>query len=137
MFHANVPRRKRRRPRAIFRFFVSKLGNVIHLDPPPDDEYGLRLRLREATTALSADGDTPEIPTSWHYGIVLLARYKYWEVLQDGPKMSLSLQAFSDWVDSKTDEIAEELKHDYDQAVRLPDLEKFAGGPARDFDYQD
>lgn len=112
-------------------------GNVVYLDPPPDGVYTLRFRYRSATTALSLDADTPSIPLSWHMGIVLLGRYKYWEVLEDGPKMSLSKQTFNDWAESKTDEIAEETKHDYDNAVRLPDLERFNGGPARDFDYED
>lgn len=112
-------------------------NGVIYLDPPPNGIYTIKLRYRKATVELAANSDTPPIPTSWHPGIVILARYKYWEVLEDGPKMALALQTFSSWVQTKTDETAEELKQDYDHAVRLPDLERFNGGPARDFDFDD
>lgn len=112
-------------------------GSTLYLDPIPDDVYQLLIRYRRATTELAAGGDSPVIPTSWHHGIVLLGRAKYYEAIEDGPKYALALQSFNIWVKDKADEIAEELKADYDQAVRLPDLERFAGGPRQDFDHAD
>lgn len=116
------------------RFFRD--ATKIYLDPPPDDIYNLRLRYRQATVELADDTDEPVIPTSWHIGIVLLARYKYWEVLQDVAKMMVADQAWQKWVSNKSDEIAEELKADNDAAIRVPSLENFASR-GLDFDHAD
>ena len=112
-------------------------GGTLYIYPPPDGAYTLRIRYRNATTELAADDDTPGIPLSWHPGIVLLARVKHWDVIGDGPKFQRDSQIYSKWVKNKTDEVAEEQKADYEQAVRIPGLASFAGGAALDFDHED
>lgn len=112
-------------------------GATLYLYPPPDDVYTLRVRGRITTTELSAGGDTPVIPSSWHHGIVLLARAKHWDAIGDGAKYSRDLQVWKNWVMNKADEVAEEIKADYDQAVQLPDLARFGGTSRLDFDHED
>jgi len=112
-------------------------GGTLYIYPPPDGVYTLRVRYRNATTELSADGDTPIIPLSWHPGVVLLARCKHWESIEDWPKYQVARQGWNDWASTKTDEVAEELKADYDQGVKLPDLAKFASRGQYDFDHED
>jgi hypothetical protein len=118
------------KPTAYFRDLT-----YIYLDPIPDGAYTIKLRYRKATTELSASGDTPTIPVSWHHGIVLLARVKHYEVKEDWPKALAAQSAFDSWVSTKSDEIAEEAKVNEDFKVRLPQLE--TGLSRLDFDHAD
>lgn len=99
-------------------------ASQINLFPVPDDAYSIKVRYIYDVTDLSAGGDTPVLPTSWHHGIVLLARYKYWEVVDDAARMQTALAAWQSWISTKTVEFDEEKLQDYDQAIVVPTLQQ-------------
>lgn len=109
-----------------------RIRGFVRLYPPPDGIYTIRLRYRENITDLSADGDEPLIPMTWHFGIVLHARWNYFDDKGDIPKATHAWNTFVAWVEGKQTEIEEE-SIDLDSGVELPTL---AGNvePRLDFD---
>ena len=47
-------------------YFIEEEHQKIRLWPPPNDTKNILFRLRVVPTAMSADGDTPDLPTSLH-----------------------------------------------------------------------
>lgn len=110
-------------------------NNNIILWTTPDGIYTIRVRYKTAMTDLSADGDEPSIPTSWHDGIVALARFMHWDTVGDVPKAQYAFRMWKEWVSDKSNEIDEELFQDYDESVSVPTLEQAID--RLDFDYSD
>jgi len=111
-----------------------RFRDYILLTPPPDDIYTLRLHYREDIADLSADGDEPVLPTPWHQGWVLQARWWYYDDQGDVPKALYALKMFERWLEGTPTEIDEENMHS-DMGVVLPGL----GSAAKrlDFDHED
>ena len=99
----------------------ARWGEGIQLYPQPDGVYQIEVYTKRQVTSLSADGDTPVIPTSWHNGIVLLARWYYYDSIGDLPKAEYAYNTFKLWLADKPVEIEEE-KSDIDSGVAIPTL---------------
>lgn len=108
---------------------------TLYLDPVPDDAYTLNITHRKSYTALSSGSDIPTIPTSWHLGGVLLARYCYWESLGNWQFAQAADAVWKNWVSDKTIEIDEELFADAEFGLQPYQLG--ATDPGQDFDHED
>lgn len=108
--------------------------NTIVLWTTPDAAYGIRVRYKPAFTDY-ASGGTISLPTSWHDGLVLLARFMHWDAVGDVAKAQYSWRMWKEWVGDKTGEISEELFSDFDTAVSVPTLEQAVS--RLDFDHDD
>lgn len=115
--------------------FYYRDGNNLLLHPTPDGVYAMVAKLKVAITELSADGDTPAIPASWHYGIVLLARHYYWDDQGDDPKAISAKNFYKDWASDQPVEVDEE-KSDLDRGVSVPTLSQNVR-PTQDFAHSD
>jgi hypothetical protein len=101
-----------------YHLFVGK----IEFDPLPDGIYTIVVQARADITALSADSDVPVIPVTWHEGILMLAKYKYYSNQQgDLPKAYAAKNEYKDWLSDQPDEVDEE-KMDIDSGVSIPTL---------------
>lgn len=87
---AETPTRSNGRP---LRF--SFYGQAIVLDPPPSATDTFKYSYTRHPTAMSASGDYPELPSSWHYGLCLFTRWLYYSELQDYPKAQNALNLFN------------------------------------------
>lgn len=84
-------------------------GTTLYLDPNPDGAYAFLLLFKKPYTALSGATDSPAIPSSWHQGILLLARYKFWETTGNWAQAQAAMSVYEAWLADKTDEIDEEI----------------------------
>lgn len=98
-------------------------GTNLYLDPNPDGAYVIQIEHRKSYTALSAGGDSPSLPSSWHLGVVLLARYYHWEVTSNWQNAQVADLAYKNWLSDKTDEIDEETFADSSFNVQPETLE--------------
>jgi len=108
----------------------------VDLIPVPNGEYVIEVFYKYDVVDLVADADTPGIPPTWHYGLVMYAKYLYYTQEQnDQPKAVLAYEAFQLWAKDKPTEIDEESV-DIDTGVVIPTL---ANDPVRrlDFDHSD
>lgn len=102
------------------RFYI-RYRNFIRLEPTPDGVYTIELFYRAGITELSADGDTPILPSAWHEGIIKLARHYFYDEVGDIPKAQYALSIYNSWLSTKPNEVDEEKK-DLDKGVRIPTL---------------
>lgn len=94
----------------------------IELDPIPNAIYTLELFYKAGLVNLVLDADLPLIPLPWHTGIVLLARWYYYDGQKhDLPKAQYAWNSWKAWISNKPNEIDEE-KRDIDSGVRVPTL---------------
>ena len=112
----------------------ARWGDGVQLYPQPDGIYEIECYLKKSVTPLSADGDTPVIPASWHQGIVLLARWYYYDAIGDVPKSEHSYNTFKLWLADKPSEFEDE-KQDIDSGVVIPTLSP--SRPRLDFDHDE
>lgn len=103
----------------------------IQLFPTPDDVYTIEVMYKANVYDLSDINTTPVMPSSWHEGIPLLARHKYYDDAGDVGKAIYALNVFKNWVQDKPVEVNEE-KSEIDAGVRLPSLARTY--PRYDFD---
>lgn len=89
------------------RYFRANL--TLFLDPVPDGAYVIQVRFRSSFTAMSSGSDVPTIPTSWHFGIVLYARFLHWETVQDATRAIGAFSVFNAWVKEQPSEFDEEI----------------------------
>ncbi len=107
----------------------------LDLHPTPDDVYTIEVFYKGEIVDLSADGDDPVLPTSWHEGIIKLAKYYYYDEQGDIPKATSAFNAYELWASRQPIEVDEE-KVDFDSGVSLPTLGNVLG-PRLDFDHAD
>ena len=113
-------------------------GTTLYLDPVPDGIYTIRVRYKKQITELAAAGDLPAIPTSWHNGITLLARYKHFETEGNWQMAQAAWSIWQNWIDTKSDEIDDELQNDSDIHFQPHDLASSGKATDRlDFDHSD
>lgn len=96
-------------------------SNWIQLIPTPLAEYTLVLDYQATPTSLAADADVPIFPTSWHEGIVIRARFNYYDERGDVGKAIYVSNAWKDWVADKPSELDAE-KDDFEHGVEMPEL---------------
>jgi hypothetical protein len=97
--------------------------DYIQLIPVPDGIY------------MAAATDVPGLPPSWHMGIVLRARWYYYDARSDNPKKIEALESFRLWAQDKPTEIDEESV-DIDSGVEIPTLTS-SNQPRLDFDHSE
>lgn len=107
----------------------------IQFYPIPDAVYTISLFYKNTIADLVGDGAIPLIPEAWHKGIILLARYTFYDERQDAGKAGYALNAYKIWLSDKPSEIAEE-SIDKDEAVEVPTLSRHHR-PCLDFDHRD
>jgi len=99
-----------------------RAGRYIELLSAPDGLYSLTIYYNTHVATLVEDDDEPVIPATWHPGIVLLARYKYWDEFYDVNKAQYSFNAYKLWLADKPSEMDMEKAADLDSSVELPTL---------------
>lgn len=97
------------------------LQTTYELYPKPDGVYSIILFYKASYTGLSADGDIPVLPLSWHEGILRLAKHYYYSDQSDNPKATLAFNEFDLWAMRQPLEVDEE-KGDFDSGVSIPTL---------------
>jgi hypothetical protein len=96
----------------------------IELYPVPDGVYQMEVFYKFMHTDLVEATNVPQIPPSWHEGIVVLAKYNYYaNVATDAPKAGMAYEAWKLWVADKPTEIDEESV-DIDSGVEILPLSK-------------
>lgn len=112
------------------------MENFIRVWPVPDDAYTIEVYYRGSLSNLTSNSQTPVIPTSWHTGIVKLARHHYYdEVEGDLVKADAAWKSFALWANGRVIE-ADEEKTDFDSGVSIVPLDT-AGSPRLDFNHED
>lgn len=96
-------------------------ANTIQLYPVPNGVYTIELFVRQIPTDLALGSDVPILNTTWDDGIVLLARWYYWDDKANPAQAQYAYTMFKTWLSDKPLEINEE-KYDIDAAVELPVL---------------
>ncbi len=108
----------------------------VELNPTPDGVYQMEVFYKYMDTNLALATDVPQIPPSWHEGIVVLGKYNYYaNVANDQPKAQMAYEAWKLWVADKPAEIDEESV-DIDSGVEILPL---SSGISKglDFDHSD
>lgn len=107
----------------------------IRFIPVPNGEYTMEIYYRIIATQLVQDDDEPVLPEPWHKGILLLARYHYYELLSDNtPKAIGAMNAYKLWLEDKPDEVAGELMN-MSRGVIIPTLAGWPTVDNRDFEH--
>lgn len=109
----------------------------VEMIPIPDGVYQIELFYKISLVDLSADSNVPVIPESWHRGIVLLARYNYFDDEGDIPKSIDADNKYKTWLADQPVEVDEEAR-DFDVSVEIPELGGWNGqDPRLDFNHAD
>ena len=100
----------------------SRMRDWIQFWPIPDAVYSIGLFYKNAMASLVNDNDESPLPVTWHNGIVLYARYLFYDERQDYAKAQYGYAAWSLWASSKPSELEEEQILDDDLGSELPAL---------------
>lgn len=102
-------------------------GHEIQLYPPPDAVYAIELFAKFQPPKLVSPGDVPMLPVSWHYGIVLLGRWYYWDGagVMNAAAAQTALTSFGVWAAARPQPTLKELD-DVEQAVEVPTLGRWS-----------
>lgn len=114
------------------RYYV-RYRNYLRLIPVPDGEYVIAVYYKAIPRLLAADSDIPVLPEDWHVGIVLRAKWYYFNDSGDLQQFTAADNAFKLWAMDKPTEIEEETA-DMDSAVERPELRHVAVGRHMRFD---
>lgn len=111
------------------------VDNYLQIIPIPDGAYKIEFQARLIVTPLAVDADIPILPTTWHRGILLLAKWHYFLDAQDLPRAAAAEAMFKRWVSNKPLE-ADEEKMSADVGVVIPTLSEPAD-KGLDFDHSE
>lgn len=102
--------------------------NEIQLYPPPDAVYAIEVFCKFEPNTMASPGDVPVLPVSWHYGIVLLGRWYYYDGggVKDMAAAVDAMNSFTAWAAGRPKPVLQELD-DLEQAVEVPTLGRWAG----------
>ena len=102
-------------------------GNEIQFYPPLDGTYAFEVFAKFEPPKLTSPGDIPLIPPSWHYGIVLLGRYYYWDGagVTNLAMAQAAMGSFNLWASGRMPPTLRELD-DSEQAVEVPTLGRWS-----------
>lgn len=95
--------------------------NFMRLEPTPDGVYTIELFYKAGVVNLVDNADEPILPSTWHEGIIKLARHYFYDEKGDIPKAQYALAIYNSWLSTKPNEVDEEKK-DLDKGVRIPTL---------------
>jgi hypothetical protein len=94
----------------------------VELNPTPDGVYQMEVFYKFMHEPMIAGTDVPQIPPSWHEGVIVLGKYNYYaNVATDAVKAGIAYEAFTLWVSNKPTEIDEESV-DIDSGVEVVPL---------------
>ena len=101
--------------------------NDLQLYPPPDTAYAIEVFAKVKPAPLVSPGDVPVISPSWHYGVVLLARWYYFDGggVTNPAAAGSAMQSFTVWAAGRPVPAVEELD-DLEQAVEVPTLGRWS-----------
>jgi hypothetical protein len=104
--------------------YYVRYRNWVELSPIPDGIYTIEVFYKYAHAPITDDQQIPNIPLSWHEGIVLMAKHKYYSNIEnDQVKAAMAYESFKLWVSDKPTEIDEESV-DIDSGVEIVPLSK-------------
>lgn len=96
--------------------------DYIELWPTPDGVYTIEVYYKYAHGKMTADDDQPGLPSVWHEGIMVKAKYNYYmNIANDQPKAVMAYEGWKLWVQDKPTEIDEESV-DIDSGVEVVPL---------------
>lgn len=117
------------RPQSYVRFV-----NVLQLWPPPDGVYNIDMYYQQTIEDMVADADLPVLPIPWHDGLVLKARWYYYDRYRsDIPKAAASDVSWRMFLQEMPTALDQETV-DIDSGVELPTLRR-GSNTRRDFDH--
>lgn len=105
-------------------YYETKQNGIV-LYPTPDDAYAIEAEYKANPADLSAGGDTPVINDLWHPGIVMLARWYYWDAKIDAPKATYAYNTWKLWLSDIMADVDEENVDREQFSVRVPGLSDF------------
>lgn len=96
-----------------------RFGNMVKFDRALDEVRWFRMEYYRAPTDMSADGDLPEIPEEFHWGIVLWCRY--WSMVrqQDAPMARTAMREFTDFMTSTISAFEAAAERDAGPVIRV------------------
>lgn len=102
-------------------------GNEIQFYPPPDAVYAIELFMKFQPPKMASPGDVPLLPPSWHYGIVALGQWYYWDGggVRNAAAAQQALTSFATWAAARPQPSLRELD-DVDTAVEVPTLGRWS-----------
>jgi len=110
--------------------------DYVELYPTPmNDNDEIEVFYKYKQVELANDSDIPGIPDSWHYGLLLYAKFLYYQDQGDGPKKQSAYEDFKLWVSDKPTEIDEESV-DIDSGVDVLTWSQSID-PRQDFNHAD
>lgn len=118
----------------------TRMADWIQLYPIPGEIYDIALFYKTVIADMVLDADTSPIPATWHMGIVFYARYMFYDGDGDIGKAQYSYASWSLWLESKPNELQDEVAADSDFGADLPTLRSGnadAYGFRRGFDYDE
>jgi len=108
-------------------------GSSIFIMPAPDAVYVLELVTKQKVAKLANTNDTPVLYEPWHDGILLLARWYYFDQYAlDYPKAQYAWGVWQSWIQTKPSEVHQESV-DLEQSVDFMPNSTTTRGV--DFDY--
>ena len=114
--------------------YYVRLRGFLELVPPADDVYTIQVYHTHTIVALTGD-DSPNIPETWHVGVLHLSEWYYHVDRGDAVKADGAYKTWQLWVRDKPIEIDEETV-DMEQGVVVPTLSESVSA-ALDFDESD
>ncbi len=119
--------------------FYTRMRDWIQFYPIPDKVYAVSLFYKNSIADMVAGVDESELPITWHPGVVLYARYIFYDERQDYAKAQYAYSAWALWVGDKPNELQEEWQADPDMGIEMPslrggDLDDGRRGRGFDFD---
>lgn len=108
--------------------------DVIRIWPAPDGIYDIDIYYQQTIEDMVADTDTPVIPVPWHDGLILKARWYYYDrIRNDIPKASASDTSWRMFLQEMPTALDQETV-DIDSGVVIPTL-RSGYGHRLDFDH--
>lgn len=98
-----------------------RFRNYVELVPPADGIYTIQVYYSHTIVTLAADGDTPELPETWHIGVLHLSEWYYWIDRGDAVKADNAYKVWQLWVRDKPVEVDDETV-DIEQGVVVASL---------------
>lgn len=98
-----------------------RVGNRIYFDQPPEDETLFRLWVFRLPKTVSEDTETPELPESVHYGIILWTVYWGYQWKQEPRDAYAAQERFKNYMRSVKSEydVKDEMRDEFSLSIRV------------------
>ena len=88
--------------------------------PRPDAVYAVEVYYSHTITSLSADDDEPELPLTWHVGVLHLSGWYYFTDRGDAQKSDNAYKIWQLWIRDKPVELDEETVDAQSRSAIIP-----------------